>query len=66
MASALIDSLQTYIINDEGLQQLNDMLEFAGVLCDVDPSSISTYQIEGAGTMINGNAVPNCGSRATT
>lgn len=57
VASALIDSLQTYIVRDEGLQQLNDMLEFAGVLRDVDPSSINTYQIEGAGTMINGNAV---------
>ena len=33
------------------------MLQFAGVLRNVDPAGIANYQVEGAGTMINGNSV---------
>ena len=57
VATALIESMQQYIVRDEGLSSLNSMLEFAGVLKDVDPSTISTYQIEAVGTVVSGAAV---------
>ncbi|HAP74879.1 MAG TPA: hypothetical protein DCR14_02210 [Acidimicrobiaceae bacterium] len=57
VATALIESMQQYIVRDEGLSSLNAMLEFAGVLKDVDPRAISTYQIEAAGVVISGAAV---------
>ena len=36
---------------------VNEMLEFAGVLRDVDPGSIRTYQIEARGMMVSGASV---------
>ena len=33
---ALIESMQKYIVRDEGLLSLNEMLKFAGVLHDID------------------------------
>lgn len=45
VARALIESLQTDIVTEQGFT-INDMLEFAGVLKDIDPSGIRTYQIE--------------------
>ena len=56
VARGLIDSLQTDIVTEAGFT-VNDMLEFAGVLRDVDPDSIRTYQIEAKGMTISGNAV---------
>ncbi len=56
VARALIVSLQKDIVTEAGFT-VNDMLQFAGVLRDVDPGSIRTYQIEGKGTMISGNSV---------
>ena len=56
VARALIESLQTDIVTEAGFS-VNDMLKFAGVLHDVDPSGIRTYQIEASGMMVSGNAV---------
>ena len=56
VARGLIESLQKDIVTEAGFT-VNDMLEFAGVLRDVDPASIRTYQIEAKGMTISGNAV---------
>ena len=56
VARALIASLQKDIVTEVGFT-VNDMLEFAGVLRDVNPDSIRTYQIETKGMTISGNAV---------
>ncbi len=56
VARALIESLQTDIVTEAGFS-INDMLKFAGVLHDVEPSSIRTYQIEASGMTVSGNAV---------
>lgn len=57
VARALIESMQKYIVRDEGLLSLNEMLKFAGVLRDIDPKSITTYQIEATGLVVSGNQV---------
>jgi LCP family protein required for cell wall assembly len=56
VARALIKSLQTDIVTEAGFT-VNDMLKFAGVLHDIDPGGIRTYQIEAVGMMVSGNAV---------
>jgi LCP family protein required for cell wall assembly len=56
VARALITSLQTDIVTEQGFT-INDMLEFAGVLKDVDPAGISTYQIEASRLIVSGNDV---------
>ncbi len=56
VAQALIVSLQTDIITEQGFT-VNDMLEFAGVLRDVDPAAIRTYQIEASRLIVSGNDV---------
>ncbi|MCY7299317.1 MAG: hypothetical protein LH616_08915, partial [Ilumatobacteraceae bacterium] len=56
VARALIVSLQKDIVTEAGFT-VNDMLEFAGVLRDVDPGSIRTYQIEGKPVRISTNSV---------
>lgn len=56
VARALIQSLQTDIVTEAGFS-VNDMLKFAGVLHDVDPGSIRTYQIEAKNMDVSGNAV---------
>jgi len=56
VARALIASLQKDIVTEAGFT-VDDMLQFAGVLRDVNPDSIRTYQIEGKGVMISGNSV---------
>jgi LCP family protein required for cell wall assembly len=56
VARALLEALQTDIVTEAGFT-VNDMLEFAGVLRDVDPGSIRTYQIEASGMMVSGNSV---------
>ncbi len=42
---------------DEGLLSINEMLKFAGVLHDVDPKGIPTYQIEVSRLIVSGNDV---------
>lgn len=56
IARALIESLQTDIVTEEGFT-VNDMLEFAGVLKDIDPAGIRTYQIEASRLIVSGNDV---------
>jgi LCP family protein required for cell wall assembly len=56
IASALITTLQKEIVTEKGFS-VNDMLKFAGVLHNVQPGSIQTYQIESTGTSIGGNSV---------
>ncbi|MDO9176150.1 MAG: LCP family protein, partial [Actinomycetota bacterium] len=56
VARALIESLQTDIVTEDGFT-LNDMLEFAGVLKDIDPAGIRTYQIETSRLIVSGNDV---------
>lgn len=56
VARGLIDAGTEDIVTDRGLT-IAKMLEFAGVMSDVDPDSITTYQIEAQGRTINGNSV---------
>jgi len=56
VARALIESLQTDIVTEAGFT-VNDMLEFAGVLRDIDPAGIRTYQIEASRLIVSGNDV---------
>lgn len=56
VARALIESLQTDIVTEQGFT-VNDMLEFAGVLKDIDPAGIRTYQIETSRLIVSGNDV---------
>jgi LCP family protein required for cell wall assembly len=56
VAQALIKSLQTDIVTEKGFT-LNDMLKFAGVMHDVDPAGINTYQIEASRLIVSGNDV---------
>ena len=56
VARALITSLQTDIVTEQGFT-INDMLEFAGVLKDIDPAGIRTYQIEASRLIVSGNDV---------
>ena len=56
IAQALIQSLQTEIVTEQGFT-VNDMLRFAGVLRDVDPTGINTYQVEASRLIVSGNDV---------
>ena len=56
VASALIDSLQTYIVRDAGMT-IDDILSFAGVMRDINPLAIRTYQVESYGKVVGGVAV---------
>jgi LCP family protein required for cell wall assembly len=56
VAGALIDTVSEYIVTDPTLTP-RKMLEFAGVMSQVDPTQIATYQIESRGTTIQGNSV---------
>jgi LCP family protein required for cell wall assembly len=56
VAQALITSLQTEIVTEQGFT-VTDMMRFAGVMRDVDPKSIQQYQIEVKGMTVSGNAV---------
>ena len=56
VAGGLIQTLSEYIVTDQQLTP-RKMLEFAGVLSDVDPTGITTYQIEADRRTIQGNAV---------
>lgn len=56
VASALIKTLTQYVVTDPELTT-RKMLELAGVMSKVDPTAITTYQIEARGTTIQGNSV---------
>jgi LCP family protein required for cell wall assembly len=56
VAGGLIETLSEYIFADPGLTP-RKMLEFAGVLSSVDPSEITTYQVNANPRTIQGNAV---------
>lgn len=58
VARALITSLQTDVVTEEGFT-FNDMLQFAGVLRHVDPTSIRTYQIEATEVIVQGQSMLN-------
>jgi LCP family protein required for cell wall assembly len=52
----LIDAVQKYVVFDETFS-IDDMLKFAGLLREIPPTSIHTYQVQSTGTTISGNAV---------
>jgi LCP family protein required for cell wall assembly len=56
VAGGLIKTLTQYVVTDDQLTTAK-MLEFAGVLSGVDPTAITTYQIEATPRNIQGNAV---------
>lgn len=56
VARALIESLQTDIVTEAGFT-VRDMLTFAGVMRNVDPLSIRTYQVDSTSANIGGAAV---------
>ena len=53
VARALIKSATQYVVTDSGLSPAK-LLEFAGVLNDVEPAGILTYQIESSPREVNG------------
>ncbi len=57
VATALIESMQTYIVRDSGMLAIDDMLSFAGVMRDIDPAGIRTYQVASYGKVVGGVAV---------
>lgn len=56
VARGLIEVAQENVVVDAALS-IQRMLEFAGVLRDLDPQGVNSYQIEAEGQMIGGNAV---------
>jgi len=56
VAAALVETLSNYIVTDPGLTP-RKMLELAGVLKNIDPTDITTYQIETSETTIQGNSI---------
>ncbi len=56
VARALIESLQKDIVTESGFT-LDDMLMFAGVMHDIPPASIRTYQVDSTSATIGGSAV---------
>ncbi len=57
VARALIESLQEDVVRDSGLLALDDVLSFAGVARDIDPSTIRTYQVESTSLRVGDAAV---------
>jgi LCP family protein required for cell wall assembly len=56
VAGGLIETLSEYVVTDPNLTPRR-MLEFAGVMSNVDPTAITTYQINAQPRTIQGNAV---------
>jgi LCP family protein required for cell wall assembly len=52
----LIETNSEYIVTDPSLT-IDKMLEFAGVMSAIDPTQITTYQVEARPDVIQGNAV---------
>ncbi len=53
---ALLETNLKYLVTDPGLTP-DRMLEFAGVMANVDPAQLTTYQIEARGDTIQGQSV---------
>ena len=53
---ALLETNLKYLVTDPGLTP-DRMLEFAGVMANVDPTQLTTYQIEARGDTIQGQSV---------
>ncbi|MEO5724747.1 MAG: LCP family protein [Ilumatobacteraceae bacterium] len=49
VARGLLEAAQKYVVFDSGFS-INDMLGFAGLMRDIDPSTIHSYQIQATGT----------------
>ncbi len=56
MVRGLIDAVQKYVVFDESFS-IDDMLKFAGLLREIPPTDIHTYQVQSTGKTISGNAV---------
>ncbi|MDQ3469498.1 MAG: LCP family protein [Actinomycetota bacterium] len=56
VTGGLIESAQNYIVTDDELSPAK-LLEFAGVLNDVEPGGIPTYQIEATDRVVNGDEI---------
>jgi LCP family protein required for cell wall assembly len=56
VARSLIETAEQNVVTDRQLT-INRMLEFAGLLRDIQPQDIASYQIEAVGKVIGGNAV---------
>ncbi|CAB4364564.1 MAG: hypothetical protein F2681_11735 [Actinobacteria bacterium] len=56
VARALIASLQNDIVTEQGFT-VDDMLRFAGVMRDVAPDTIRTYQVDSVGSTQGGSSV---------
>ncbi|MCE9622298.1 MAG: LCP family protein [Actinomycetia bacterium] len=57
VARALIETLQEDIVRDSGLLSLDEVLSFAGVMRDIDPADIRTYQVESTSLRVGDSAV---------
>ena len=57
VARALIETLQEDIVRDAGLLALDEVLSFAGVMRDIDPSDIRTYLVESTPLRVGDSAV---------
>jgi LCP family protein required for cell wall assembly len=53
VASSLIDSMRTFVVTDTNFS-LDQMLEFAGVMRNVDPTALASYQIEARSIVVGG------------
>ncbi len=56
LARGVLESMQKYVVTEDGFS-LNEMMEFAGALKDVNPQSVATYQVENRGMKVGGAAV---------
>lgn len=56
VARGLIDTAQNYVVTDQNLT-VNRMLQFAGVIQNLDPLGLRSYQIEVKADFRSGNAV---------
>jgi LCP family protein required for cell wall assembly len=56
LARTVLEAMSKYVVTEEGFS-IDEMLQFAGVLRDVDPTTLATYQVENRGTMIQGKSV---------
>ena len=57
VAQAFIESLQKDIVRDSGLLSLEKVMSFAGVMRDIAPTDIRTYQIEATSLRVGDSAV---------
>jgi LCP family protein required for cell wall assembly len=53
VARGLIDTLKNYVVFSAGLS-INDMLTFAGVVSDIKPTDLSSYQVQSTRYQVGG------------